>query len=141
MKTIFVVLLIAAFGAGAYFYFTKKQKSSPPGPKELIVGKWKIDSFNLERSHDSSLAFALLALDSNLHCYEFEIGKGLVIQTLNGKEEDTSHYEFTDDKQLLLWNKTDTSKTKWTINKLDSLSLVVQDKDSTVFCFERIVTK
>ena len=137
MKTIFIVLLIAALGAGAYFYFSKKQKTPAADPKELIVGKWKIDSLNLDRSHDSSLAFALLALDSNLHRYEFEIDKGLVIQTLNGKAEDTSHYEFTDNKQLLLWGKTDTSKTKWTINKLDSLRLVVQDKDSVIFSFKK----
>ena len=140
MKTIFVVLLLAVLGAGTYFYFGKKKNHSPADPKELIVGKWKIDSCNISRSKDSSLALAFITLDSNLHKYDFEIDKkGLIIQTLDGKTEDTTHYEFANDTLLLLWDKTDTAKTKWTINKLDSLNLVVQDKDSTVFSFRRLM--
>jgi hypothetical protein len=137
MKTIFIVLLLAALGAGAYFYFSQKQKSSAD-PKELIAGKWKIDSVNLSHTRDSSLALAFIVSDSNLHKYQFEIDKGLIIQSLNGKTEDTSHYEFAGDRQLLVWSKNDSAKTKWTINKLDSLNMVVQDKDSTVFSFKKI---
>jgi hypothetical protein len=137
MKTIFIVLLLAALGAGAYFYFTQQQKSSTD-PKILIAGKWKIDSVNLSHTRDSSLALAFVASDSSLHKYQFEIDKGLIIQSLDGKTEDTSHYEFADDRQLLIWSKTDTAKTKWTIKKLDSLNMVVQDKDSTVFSFKKI---
>jgi hypothetical protein len=137
MKTIFIVLLLAALGAGAYFYFSQKQKLSTD-PKELIAGKWKIDSVNLSHTRDSSLALAFVASDSNLHKYQFEIDKGLIIQTLDGKTEDTSHYEFTNERHLLVWSKTDTVKTKWTIDKLDSLQMVVRDKDSTVFSFKKI---
>lgn len=138
MKTIFIVLLVAALGGVAYLYFSKKQNSSTD-PKELIAGRWKIDSVNLSHTRDSSLALALLVSDSNLHNYQFEMNKkGLIIQTLHGKTEDTSHYELTADKQLLVWSKNDTIKTKWAINKLDSVNMVVQDKDSTVFSFKRI---
>ena len=137
MKPIFIVLLLAALGAGVYLYFSQKQKSSTD-PKELIAGKWKIDSVNLSHTRDSSFALVFVALDSNLHKYQFEIDKGLIIQSLNGKTEDTSHYEFAGDRQLLLWSKNDDAKTKWTINKLDSLNMVVQDKDSTVFSFKKI---
>ncbi len=143
MKTIFIVLLIAALGAAAYFYFSKKQKPSSADPKELIVGKWKIDSLDISRSKDTSfnlIALIFAAGDSNLHKYEFEFTRdGSIIEDNQGK--DTSYYQFASDKELLVWDKKDNAKTNWAINKLDSLQLVVQSKDSTFLSFERIVTK
>jgi len=142
MKTIFIVLLVAVLGAGAYFYFSNKQKTSSPNPKVLIAGKWKIDSLDISKTKDSSgvvLALILAASDSNLHKYQFDIdSSGLIVQSLNGKTGDTSHYQFTTDKELLVWSKSDSAKIKWTISKLDSLNLIVQDKDSTVFSFRRV---
>ena len=145
MKTIFIVLLIAALGAAAYFYFSKKQKPSSADPKELIVGKWKIDSLDISRSKDTSfnlIALIFAAGDSNLHKYEFEFTRdGSIIEDNQGKPGDTSYYQFASDKELLVWDKKDNAKTNWAINKLDSLQLVVQSKDSTFLSFERIVTK
>jgi len=142
MKTIFIVLLIAALGAGAYFYFSKKPKASITDPKELIVGKWKIDSLDISRSKDSSvnlIALIFAAADSNLHKYQFEFtSNGSIIEDNQGKPGDTSYYQFANDKELLVWDKKDSSKTKWTINKLDSLQLLVQSKDSSVFSFRKI---
>jgi hypothetical protein len=142
MKTIFTVLLIAALGAGAYFYFSKKQKPSSTDPQKLIVGKWKIDSLDISRSKDSSLGIVALifaASDSNLHKYEFEFTKdGSIIEDNQGKPGDTSYYQFASDKELLVWDRKDSSKIKWAINKLDSLHLLVQSKDSVVFSFERV---
>jgi len=139
MKIIITVLVIAALGAGAYFYFTKKQKPSSPNSKELIAGNWKIDSVDFSKSKDSSLALALVVTDSNLHNYQFAIDtSGLIVQSLNGKASDTSHYEFANDKEVFVWSKRDTAKTKWQINKLDLVNLVVQDKDSLVFSFQKI---
>jgi len=142
MKTIFIVLLIAALGAGAYFYFNKKQKPSSADPKELIVGKWKIDSLDISRSKDTSpnlIALIFAAGDSNLHKYQFEFTRdGSIIEDNLGKPGDTSYYQFANDKELLVWDKKDSSKTKWAINKLDSAQLLVQSKDSTVFSFRKI---
>jgi len=141
MKTIFIVLLIAALGAGAYFYFSKKQKPSSADPKELIIGKWKIDSVDLSRSKDTSfnlIALIFAAGDSNIHKYQFEFTRdGSIIEDNHGRSEDTSHYQFTGEKELLVWDNRDSSGTKWTINKLDSINMVIQDKDSSVFCFRK----
>jgi len=138
MKTIFTVLVLAALGAGAYFYFSKKHSASAD-PKELLAGKWKIDSVNLTHSRDSSLALAFLVSDSNLHNYEFDMNKkGLIIQSLNGRTEDTSLYEMTGGEELLIWRQNDSVKSKWRINTLDSLNLVIQGKDSAVFTFKKI---
>src|SRR6185436_14896994 len=140
-KIILAVILMAAAGGGIY-YLLQKKKHSDPGlaiNKELIAGRWKIDSLDISRTKDSSIALALLVLDSNLKKYEFEVDKkGLIIQSLNGVAEDTSHYQFSDDDQLWIWARADSAKTKWAINKLDSVSMVVRDKDSAVFSFRKI---
>lgn len=141
MKTIIIVLLVAALGAGAYFYFTKSSKPSSTNSEKLILGRWKIDSLDLSKTKDSSLnviALILAARDSNLHNYNFEFTKGQIIQSLNGKSEDTSYYQFANEKQLLTWKKNDSLRSKMNINKLDSLNFVVQAEDSSVFSFIKV---
>ena len=140
-KIILAVILVAAAG-GATYYLLQKKKHPDLGSrvnKELVTGKWKIDSLDISRTKDSSIALALLVVDSNLNKYEFEIDKkGLIIQSFNGVVEDTSNYKFTSDNQLLVWTKADSAKNTWTINKLDSIRMVVHDTDSTVFSFRKI---
>ncbi len=143
MKNVFIVLLIAAIGAGVYYYFNQKQKPYSSDSKELILGKWKIDSLVLSQAIDSSSkpweGFLRKFLDSSLSKYEFEFRKdSLVFQTLNGKIQDTGYYEFADNKNVLLRDNNDTAKTKWMISKLDTSSLVVQDTDSARFFFKKI---
>jgi len=140
MKTIFIVLLIAALGAGSYFYFSKKQQTSKADPKELIAGKWKMDSIKVSRRPDSSFPLSFSVANSDLYPYQYDIDKkGLIIQTRNGKAEDSGQYKFVNDKELLTWSNADSSKKiQWKIKKLDSLNMVVQDKDSTVFSFKKI---
>lgn len=143
MKNVFIVLLIAAIGAGVYYYFNQKQKPPSSNSKELILGKWKIDSLVLSQAIDSSSkpweGFLRKFLDSSLSKYEFEFRKdSLVFQTLNGKIQDTGYYEFADNKNVLLRDNNDTAKTKWAINKLDTSSLVVQDTDSARFFLKKI---
>jgi hypothetical protein len=137
-KIILAVILLAAAGGGIY-YLLKKPQSQLTVNKELITGKWKINSLDLSRTKDSSLALLFVVTDSNLYDYEFDIDtRGLVIQRLNGVVEDTTHYEFTTGNELLLWARADSAKTKWVINKLDSLNMVLRDKDSTVFSFQKV---
>ncbi len=143
MKNVFIVLLVAAIGAGVYYYFNQKQKPPSSNSKELILGKWKIDSLVLSQAIDSSSkpweGFLRKFLDSSLSKYEFEFRKdSLVFQTLNGKIQDTGYYEFDDNKNVLLRDNNDTAKTKWMISKLDTSSLVVQDTDSARFFFKKI---
>jgi len=141
-KIILAVILLAAAGGATYYLLQKKKKHIDSGltvNKELITGKWRIDSLDISRTKDSSIALAFLIADSNLKKYEFEIDKkGIITQSINGVVEDTSHYEFTADNQLMVWTRADSAKTKWMINKLDSLSMVVHDKDSSVFSFRKI---
>jgi hypothetical protein len=144
MKIVFIVLLIAAIGGGVYYYYSShKQRYSSTGAKELIPGKWKIDSLVLSHAIDSSSEPGKKLLrnfmDSSLNSYEFEFTKdNLVFQTLNGKIQDTVHYRIADAKNILLWSNNDTTKTKWAISKLDTSNLVVMDIDSATFFFKKL---
>ena len=142
MKNVFIVLLIAAIGGGVYYYFNHKQKTFPQNSKELIVGNWKVDSLVTGNTNDSLSesmdGFMLNMRDSSPGKYEFEFREdNLVIQTLNGKTRDTTYYQLAD-KNILLWSNSDTAKIKWTINKLDSSDLAVQDIDSAKFFFKKV---
>lgn len=143
MKIVVIVLLIAAIGAGTYLYFGKKQHSSSANSRELIRGKWRIDSLVINRLSDSSQKFQEgwihSFFDSTLKMSEFEFNKnGLVVRTFNGKPEDSSHYEFATGKGLLIWGNTDTAKSKFLLGSLDSSTLVIQDPDSTRFYFKKL---
>ena len=142
MKIVFLGLLVAAVGAGVYYDFNKRQNTPSSTSKDLIVDKWKMDSLVVNKARDSSVKShegILNLVDSSLKKYEFEFRKdSLVLQTINGKTEDTSHYEFADSKNILIWSDKDSTKTKWNISKLDSTSLVVKDADSVVFYFQRM---
>lgn len=142
MKNVIIVLLIAVLGTGVYFYLSKKQKSHSANSKELIVGKWKLDSLVIAKrpgsSSKSNESFMPL-VDSSMSNFEFEFRKdSLILQTLDKKVQDTSHYEFADTKELLIWTHTDTAKAKFLIAKLDSTQLTLKDSDSAVFYFQRI---
>jgi hypothetical protein len=143
MKQIFIVLLIAAIGVGVYFYFAKKHSPSSQNAKELILGKWKADSAVIKVNKDSLTRvkqFTLNLLDSgSISKYEFDFRKdSLVLQAQNGKVEDSSHYEFAGDNNLLIWSVSDTARTKFTINRLDRSNLIIQDKDSARFFFKKL---
>ena len=141
MKAIFIMLLVAALGAGIYFLVTKDKEHSVSS-KELIIGKWKIDSLDISRTKDSSVgmfALALAVADSNLYNYEFDFTKnGLIAGHLNGKAGDTSFYKIENEKQLLVWTNKDSVKTRMDITKLDSAKLVMQTKDSIVYMLSKV---
>jgi hypothetical protein len=59
-----IVLLIAAIGAGVYFYFSKKQETSTSNFKQLILGKWKVDLFQVP--HDDTI-FDLEKIGTNAY--------------------------------------------------------------------------
>lgn len=139
MKNVFIVLLLAAIGAGVYFYFSKRQKPSS-NPQELILGIWKVDSVVDKRDESSMVRDGLLsALDSTLKNYEIEFQKDILIsQTHDGEMKDTSLYEFHDGRNLSTWGRNDTAKTKWSIQRIDSTRLIVRDQDSALFYLQRM---
>jgi hypothetical protein len=140
MKSLFIVMLLAAIGVGVYFYFSQKQKSSSSNRKELILGRWKVDSIG-NGNGDMSMRTVrfFTALDSSLKNYELDFQKNVLIsQAHSGEMRDTSHYEFDEHSNLLTWNNKDTIKTKWNIERLDSAILILKDRDSASFYFQRM---
>jgi hypothetical protein len=143
MKNLFIVLLIAVIGAGVYLYFGKKQKHHVVS-KELIVGKWAIDSLKglFTNSPNSQNRSLISAIDSNLKKIEFEFrNDSMVFQIFDEKILDTSHYSFANDKTILMWRNADTAKEKFRISTLDSSKLSFRDNDSVIFYFRRIPIK
>jgi hypothetical protein len=141
VKAIIIVLLIAAIGIGAYYYLSKKG-DSPLNSKELIIGKWEVDSIRVKppwsRREDSSLPHAFSVANSDLYPYMYNIYKnGLIISSLNEKVKDSSHYQFLSDSIILISNKVGTSKW-WKIKELDSFNLILQGKDSAIFAFKKV---
>ena len=143
MKQIFIVLMIAAIGAGVYFYLRRHQSSSFKNSRELIVGKWKVDSMTVDApvgtTSSSHQDLFQHLIDSSLKGYEFEFTKdGLILQILNGKVADTTHFQFTDNNNLTVWANANTLKAAWHISQLDPKSMIVKDQDSGKFYFQRV---
>jgi hypothetical protein len=140
MKNVFIVLLIAAIGAGVYYYFNQKQKGSLSTPKALILGKWKLDSM-ADKHIDTTRRWDALfiSLDSAFRNYEVEVKKDIFIsKSPNEEMKDTGYYQFADHVNVLTWSNRDTTRAKWSIERLDSAILILMDKDSTFFYFQRM---
>ena len=143
MKSIVMaVLLIAAVGAGVYFLFLNKKKAgivSTPVRKELIIGKWKLDS--LSHTDSSTNLFPALApmIDSNFANYAYQFQQdGKVVRLLNDSiQKDSSSYQWEGD-QLVLKQQTDSAGTNFIVSLLSGDSLVLQSKDSTVAYFTKV---
>jgi len=140
MKNVFIVLLIAALGAAAYFYFAKKKNNSTSNSNELIVGRWRVDTIDVSKSKDSNSIFAALILipDSNGQKPALDFLQNGIILDSSSQKVDTSFYKIEKGKELDVWTTGDSSKAKYSIQKLDSFRLVVQDKDSVIISFHKI---
>lgn len=139
---IMAVLLIAAVGAGVYFLFLNKKKpevATRQMQKELIVGKWKLDS--ISNLKESGKLFAGLAtkVDSNFSNYAYEFQKGGKVLRLlkDSVQKNNSHYEWTKEDQLLFKQEADSAGTKFTVSILNKDSLVLQSMDSTTAFFSK----
>jgi hypothetical protein len=135
MKNVFIVLLVAAVGAGIYFYFSKTAKTLTSNSKELILGTWKLDSVTDRETEGPRNGFFLAMLDSSV--FEFR-SDTLIFQSIKGKYKDTSQYKFSDDRNFIIWKTPDTVREKWNIARLDSTTLILKDTDSTAFRLQRI---
>lgn len=144
MKKVFIGLLLLVVSGGVVYYFLtqKPAVNNPIGfNKELLIGKWKLDSTDAKNNLAALNIAAAGTIDSNQKKYEYVIGpngKGLII--LPGKAKaDTIAYEWTSDTQLN-WTQSDSAKTKTacTVVKLDSMSFGIQTKDSSLFQFTRV---
>ncbi|MDP4264358.1 MAG: hypothetical protein Q8941_17645 [Bacteroidota bacterium] len=143
MKKLFIGLLVIAAGAGAFYFLQKKKTVNNSIRKELLTGKWKLDSLYAV-SADSSSRFlsGILALtDSDrIRCrYDFR-ENGTILQLQKGQAKtDTSWYEWTPKSDLLLKEAPkDSTGERFVVNKLGDDSLVLQSKDSAVFVFTKL---
>ena len=140
MKKLFIVLLVAAVGAGAYFFLQKKNHSESTGiQKELLIGKWTINSFDPAiDSADSFLTGIMGLVDSNSLKYQYVFtSEGTILRALGDSiTRDSSRFEWNKQKQLV-WKDgaTDSTGTVFSVIKLNKDSLLLRDTDSVQVLF------
>ncbi len=143
MKKLFIGLLIVAAGAGAFFFFNKKKDNNEVATinKELIIGKWKVDSiyFNADDTVEQFNLVLINTLDSNYLDYQYDFSKQDIITSLDNKIIDTSHYEWNKADQLV-WNQnvSDSTGTVFSVFKLTQDSLQLFAKDSSTILFTKM---
>ena len=143
MNKLLIVLLVAAIGAGTFYFLQKKKTvtSSNDIEKELIIGQWKIDSMKTNDDPATSFMVGIMALvDSNALNYQYQFTKeGTILRSLKDSIfADTSRYEWKE-KQLV-WKEdvTDSVGTTFSVLTLNKDSLLVRDMDSTQVLFLKI---
>ena len=144
MKKLFIGLLIIAAGAGAYYFLQKKKTESPVAiEKDLLLGKWKMDSLYVPPG-DSAAAFLLALIspsDSSLRKLRIDFQKGgTFLQNLDDpRRNDTSFYQWGKKNELLIKESAkDSTGEIYSVNKLNVDSLILQSKDSTVFVLTKL---
>ena len=144
MKSIIMaVLLVAAVGTGVYFLFFNKKKTEIPGNeirKELIVGKWKLDSFSYVNHPVKLFAGFATIVDSNFSNYAYQFQQdGKILRLFKGSvQKNSSSYEWTKEDHLLFKEQNDSLGTKFSVFKLNKDSLVLQSGDSTTAFFTKM---
>ncbi|MEI9944782.1 MAG: phosphoribosylaminoimidazolesuccinocarboxamide synthase [Chitinophagaceae bacterium] len=143
MKKLFIGLLIIAAGAATYFYLQNKKTSEANAlQKELVIGKWKMESVQAVTDSSNDLLTGIMAtVDSNLLKYNYEFTKeGNILRSLGDSiTKDTSRYAW-DKKDQIIWkdDAADTIGTTLQIFKLNKDSLQVQSSDSTIVLFTKL---
>jgi hypothetical protein len=129
MKKVFIVLLIAAIGAGVYFYFSRKPKTSTSNSKELIVGNWRVDSIQVPHD-DTIFDFEKIGLSSKA-IFKFDTTGLVVRQQFDSTIADTSFYRFVANDQIVWTHMPKDSVTKpMRIVKLNAGKLTLQSNDN-----------
>lgn len=144
MKKLIFGLLIIAAGAGAFFYFKNKKLTiaKSPDQKEMILGKWKMNSIQTPVDSNSNFLVGIMGMvDSNLMKYYYEFTKdGSIHRSLGDSlTKDSSRYNW-DDKDQLLWKEypSDTTGETFKIVQLTEDSLKVETADSALILFTKL---
>jgi len=143
-KIILAVILMAAAGGITYYRLKKKEQTQIVTiNKDLVLGKWKIDSLVPQKdSTKDGLALLLFAIDSAARdlVYDFQAdGKVLVSQSSDpATKKDTSSFSWGKDKEFLWKEKiTDPTADTMTVIKLDKKDFVVKSSDSTLIYLKK----
>lgn len=119
-KLIIGLLIVAAAGAGIFFYLRKEKNDTPATltNKELIVGKWKTNSFEP-------------VFDSVQHKYTYTVAAdGSLLRSLSDSTKtDSLRYEWKSTNELSI-KENDSTSVSYIILQLTSDSLQWQTKDS-----------
>ena len=143
-KIILAVILLAAAGGIAYYLLQKKKHENLSINKELVIGKWKIDSLVSQKdSTKDGLALLLFAMDSNARkeVYDFQTNGQVFVSLPNDSlsMKDTSSFAWGRDKELLWKEKhSDSAAELMTVIKLDKKELVLRSADSTLVYFKKV---
>ena len=142
MNKLLIGLLIIAAGAGAFFYFRNKKQSSTENSiqKELLIGKWKMESIQTGKDSSNSFLVGIMGtVDSNLLKYGYEFTKeGNILRSLGDSiTKDSSRYEWNKKDQLVWKDDSKDVSTALHIFKLNKDSLQVESSDSTIILFTK----
>lgn len=144
MKKLFIGLLVIAAGAGAFFYLRSKKHSSAEDTiqKELLVGKWKMESVQTSKDSSNSFMVGIMGMvDSNILKYGYEFTKdGNILRSLGDSvTKDSSRYEWNKKNQLV-WkdDAKDSTGTALQVTQLSKDSIQLQSIDSTIVLFTKI---
>ena len=144
MKKLFIGLLVIAAGAAAFFLMrNKKTETVSPVQKELIVGKWKLDTLSVHPNDSATGQMIALigAMNADFLKYRYDVRQdGSIIQSLNDSvASDTSYYDWSKKDELLLKESaSDSTSELFIVSKLTTDSLLLLSKDSTAFLFTRL---
>ena len=144
-KIILAVILLAAAGSGIYYLLQKKkvENSLTTIDKELVIGKWKIDSLVSQKdSTKDGLELLLFAMDSNARreVYEFQTNGQVFVSLPNDtlSKKDASSFAWGDDKELLSKdNHSDAATESMTVIKLDKNDFVLRFAASVLIYFKK----
>lgn len=119
-KTFIGLLIVAAAGAGIFLYLQKKSNpiTTIEFPKELLIGKWQVESFQPVKD----------SLQSKFRCDISPDGMFLR-STGDSVKTDSLHYEWKNKNELLVKENDSTSIT-YVITRLTADSLQWQTPDS-----------
>ncbi len=140
-KTFIGLLIVAAAGAGVFFYLRKKEQPSASFTYDNIVGQWKLTSVTPGKESSASLVLAFMALsDSNARDFHYEFTKqgAIISHAGDAALTDTGSYEWQKD-QSFHWKekKSDTTFTQVWVTKLNADTLQLIGKDSLQLSFIR----
>lgn len=123
MNKLLIGLLVIAAGAGAFFFFNQRTCDKPAQEtinKELIIGKWKTESYQP-------------VMDPVQPKFQYDFQKdGIAFRSLNDTvKADTVSYSWKTEAHLLIKeNAADSVGAVFTVLKLTQDSLLVQGSDS-----------
>jgi len=143
-KSILAVILVAAAGGIAYYLLQKEKHENLSTRKELVIGKWKIDSLVAKKDPTKDgLALLLFAMDSNARkeVYDFKTNGQVIISLPNDSlsKKDTSSFAWGKDKELLWKEKhSDSAAESMLVIKLGKRDLVLRSADSTLVYFKKV---